>query len=122
MSTFVAKIESMKKIILSMSLAAALFSCGNGNEYKVAIGDIENGIAEVQVNGTPYKVELEQKAAPTVKVSSPKPAAAPRTATGEEITDPETPGGGSDNTGGGGSDSTGGGGSDSTGEDENLYE
>ena len=36
MSTFVAKIESMKKIILSMSLAAALFSCGNGNEYKVS--------------------------------------------------------------------------------------
>ena len=57
----------------------------NGNEYKVAIGDIENGIAEVQVNGTPYKVELEQKAAPTVKVSSPKPAAAPRTATGEKV-------------------------------------
>ena len=62
----------------------------------------------------------------------------PRTATGEEITDPETPGGGSDNTGGGGSDSTGGGGSDSTGgggsdstggggsdstgEDENVFE
>ena len=57
----------------------------NGNEYKVAIGDIENGIAEVQVNGTPYKVELEKKAAPTVKVSSPKPAAAPRTATGEKV-------------------------------------
>ena len=57
----------------------------NGNEYKVAIGDIENGIAEVEVNGTPYKVELEQKAAPTVKVSSPKPADAPRTATGEKV-------------------------------------
>lgn len=57
----------------------------NGNLYKVAIGDIENGMAEVEVNGTPYKVELEQKAATTIKVATPKPAAAPRTATGEKV-------------------------------------
>lgn len=57
----------------------------NGNLYKVAIGDIENGVAEVEVNGTPYKVELEQKAATTIKVAMPKPAAAPRTATGEKV-------------------------------------
>lgn len=57
----------------------------NGNLYKVAIGDIDNGVAEVEVNGTPYKVELEQKAATTIKVATPKPAAAPRTATGENV-------------------------------------
>ena len=57
----------------------------NGNLYKVAIGDIENGVAEVEVNGTPFKVELEQKAATTIKVATPKPAAAPRTATGEKV-------------------------------------
>lgn len=57
----------------------------NGNVYKVGIGDIDNGIAEVEVNGTPYKVELEQKAAPTIKVTTPKPAAAPRTASGEKV-------------------------------------
>lgn len=57
----------------------------NGNLYKVAIGDIENGVSEVEVNGTPYKVELEQKAAITIKVATPKPAAAPRTATGEKV-------------------------------------
>ncbi len=57
----------------------------NGNLYKVAIGDIDNGVAEVEVNGTPYKVELEQKAATTIKVATPKPAAAPRTATGEKV-------------------------------------
>lgn len=57
----------------------------NGNIYKVGIGDIENGVAEVEVNGTPYKVELEQKAAPTIKVATTKPAAAPRTATGEKV-------------------------------------
>lgn len=57
----------------------------NGTVYKVGIGDIDHGIAEVQVNGTPYKVELEQKAAPTIKVATPKPAAAPRTASGEKV-------------------------------------
>lgn len=57
----------------------------NGNLYKVAIGDIDNGVAEVEVNGTPYKVEIEQTAAPAVKVTVPKPAAAPRTATGEKV-------------------------------------
>ncbi len=56
----------------------------NGTVYKVGIGDIDHGIAEVLVNGTPYQVEIEQKAAP-VAVSAPKPAAAPRTATGEKV-------------------------------------
>ena len=55
----------------------------NGTVYKVGIGDIENGVAEVQVNGTPYKVELEKAKAPTIK--SVKPAAAPRTASGEKV-------------------------------------
>jgi biotin carboxyl carrier protein len=57
----------------------------NGNLYTVGIGDIENGIAEVEVNGTPYKVEIEQKAAATIKVATPKPAAAPRTASGDKV-------------------------------------
>ena len=57
----------------------------NGNVYKVGIGDVDNGIAEVEVNGTPYKVELEQKTTSAVKVAAPKPAAAPRTATGEKV-------------------------------------
>ena len=38
----------------------------NGNVYKVAIGDIEDNIAHVEVNGTPYKVEMEK--APKVVV------------------------------------------------------
>ena len=43
----------------------------NGNSYKVTIGDIEDNIAHVEVNGTHYKVEMEKqpKAAPA------KPAA-----------------------------------------------
>ncbi len=56
----------------------------NGNNYTVAIGDIDDNIAQVEVNGVPYKVELEK--APAVKpVSTPRPSAAPRTATGEKV-------------------------------------
>jgi len=61
----------------------------NGNSYKVAVGDIDNGIASVEVNGTPYKVELEAKAAaavPTVK--APRPAAAPVKADGSKVVAP----------------------------------
>lgn len=58
----------------------------NGTFYKVGIGDIDHGVAEVQVNGTPYKVEIEDnKVASAVKVAAPKAAAAPRTATGEKV-------------------------------------
>ena len=32
----------------------------NGNSYKVTIGDIEDNIAHVEVNGTHYKVEMEK--------------------------------------------------------------
>lgn len=57
----------------------------NGNTYKVGIGDIDNGIAQVEVNGIPYKVELEQKGAPVTVVKAARPSAAPRTTTGEKI-------------------------------------
>ena len=33
----------------------------NGSLYKVAVGDIENNVAEVFVNGAPYKVEIQQE-------------------------------------------------------------
>lgn len=57
----------------------------NGNTYKVGIGDIDNGVAQVEVNGIPYKVELEQKGTPVTVVKSPRPSAAPRTTSGEKI-------------------------------------
>ena len=46
----------------------------NGNVYKVTIGDIEDNIAHVEVNGTPYNVEMEK--APKVIV---KPVVRPVT-------------------------------------------
>ena len=57
----------------------------NGNNYSVAIGDIDNNIAQVEVNGVPYKVELDRPAPAAVKVAAPKPSAAPRTASGEKV-------------------------------------
>ena len=53
----------------------------NGNLYKVTIGDIEDNIAHVEVNGTPYKVEMEQQPVkqtvvkPVVRQVSTTPAA-----------------------------------------------
>lgn len=55
----------------------------NGNTYKVAVGDIDDNIAQVEVNGVPYKVELEK--APAAKVAAVRPSAAPRTATGDKV-------------------------------------
>ena len=51
----------------------------NGNLYKVCIGDIDDNVAHVEVNGTPYKVEMEKapKSAPRPVVA--RPAAAPVT-------------------------------------------
>ena len=56
----------------------------NGNSYKVAIGDIDNNIAQVEVNGIPYKVELEKKGTPVTVVKATRPSAAPRTTSGEK--------------------------------------
>lgn len=44
----------------------------NGNLYNVTIKDVEDKVAQVEVNGTPYEVELD-KPAPTM----PKPFKAP---------------------------------------------
>ena len=65
----------------------------NGTVYNVTVGDIENNMAQVEVNGTPYKVEMEHTVAP-VAVSTPRPSAAPRTVSGEKvIAKPTTTGG-----------------------------
>lgn len=60
----------------------------NGNLYKVTIGEIEDNIAHVEVNGTPYSVKMEKapkQAAPKpvvrpVAAPAPQPAAAPAVA------------------------------------------
>ena len=58
----------------------------NGNTYNVAIGDIDGNIAQVEVNGVAYRVEMEESKAATVKtVQAPRPAAAPRTDAGQKV-------------------------------------
>lgn len=53
----------------------------NGNLYKVTVGDIEENNVRVEVNGTPYTVELEKKASPkirpVVRTASTSPATPP---------------------------------------------
>ena len=56
----------------------------NGNKYNVTIGDIEENIAHVEVNGTPYTVEMEKAPAAPKKVVRPVVAAAPAAAVAPE--------------------------------------
>ena len=51
----------------------------NGNLYNVVIGDIEENIAHVEVNGTHYTVEMEKK-----PKAAPAPAAEPQAEAAQE--------------------------------------
>lgn len=50
----------------------------HGNKYSVEVGDIEDNVVSVEVNGTPYEVELETEVKRPVRTSvvQVKPAAA----------------------------------------------
>lgn len=52
----------------------------SGKEYNVTIGDIENKIAKVNVNGTDYEVELENQPAAAQAPAPAAPAAAAQAA------------------------------------------
>ena len=52
----------------------------NGNVYNVVIGDIEDNIAHVEVNGTHYNVEMEKKQKAAAPIVKPRPAAAAKPA------------------------------------------
>ena len=56
----------------------------NGNIYKVTIDSIEGSIANVEVNGTPYKVELDKPAKKQI-VPLKRPQKAPVTSAGEPV-------------------------------------
>ncbi|WP_455584694.1 biotin/lipoyl-containing protein [Bacteroides sp.] len=58
----------------------------NGNLYNVTVNDPEENIVKVEVNGTPYKVELDKpvKPAATLKPVT-RPAAAPKTDSGAPV-------------------------------------
>ena len=69
----------------------------NGNDYAVTVNEVDGSVAEVEVNGTPFKVEFEKPikkaAAPVAKpvAKSAAPAAAP-------VAKPAAPAGGAGTT------------------------
>jgi biotin carboxyl carrier protein len=48
----------------------------NGNVYNVTVNDVEENVAHVEVNGTPYKIELDKPIPATAKPIS-RPATTP---------------------------------------------
>jgi len=52
----------------------------NGNEYNVAVEELEGNKASVTVNGKSYQVELDRPAKPAVTKPVARPAAAPAAA------------------------------------------
>ena len=52
----------------------------NGNEYNVAVEELEGNKANVTVNGKTYEVELDKPAKPAVTKPVARPAAAPAAA------------------------------------------
>ena len=52
----------------------------NGNEYNVAVEELEGNKANVTVNGKSYEVELDRPAKPAVSKPVARPAAAPAAA------------------------------------------
>lgn len=64
----------------------------NGMKFNVTVGEVIGNHAQVEVNGTPYTVELDKDTAPKVAAVSAaaaaqtkRPSAAPRTETGEKV-------------------------------------
>lgn len=60
----------------------------NGTRYTVAIGELHGHEVHVEVNGTPYLVELDTETATKAAIKAPKiksAAPAPRTETGERV-------------------------------------
>ena len=71
----------------------------NGNDYAVTVNEVDGSVAEVEVNGTPFKVEFEK---PIKKAAAPvaKPvakSAAPAAATAP-VAKPAAPAGGAGTT------------------------
>ncbi|MGL5894320.1 MAG: biotin/lipoyl-containing protein [Bacteroidales bacterium] len=55
----------------------------NGNEYKVNVDAVEDNIAQIEVNGTPFTVEIERTVKKLKTIS--RPAAAPTTSAGTPV-------------------------------------
>ncbi len=63
----------------------------NGNDYEVNIKNVESNLAEVEVNGTSYEVELEQKMAQPITPRLVRERAIPSTDVDKSITKTSKP-------------------------------
>jgi biotin carboxyl carrier protein len=57
----------------------------NGNLYNVTVNNVEENIAHVEVNGTPYEVELDEPIPAPVVTPAPSSVKAPAKASNEEV-------------------------------------
>lgn len=64
----------------------------NGNEYNVHIANVEGNIAELEVNGTPYRVEMEKVLKQTKTPKLVRPDAVPTTDSHPTIAKTTSPG------------------------------
>ncbi len=64
----------------------------NGNDYNVSITNIEGNIAELEVNGTPYKVEIDKELKQTKTPKLVRPAAVPSTDAHPTVVKTQSPG------------------------------
>jgi len=46
----------------------------NGSDYEVSVNEVEKNIAEIEVNGTPFTVEIEKQEKPSILSLNRKPA------------------------------------------------
>lgn len=63
----------------------------NGNEYHVNIDNVEDNVAEVEVNGTPYRVELEKEIRQTKTPKLVRPKAVPATDSHPSVAKTQSP-------------------------------
>ncbi|MBO8429087.1 MAG: biotin/lipoyl-binding protein [Bacteroidetes bacterium] len=68
----------------------------NGNDYAVTVKDVDDTVAEVEVNGTPFKVEFEKPITkrPVVVSKPASPKATPAGVPEVKVTKPATGGSG----------------------------
>ena len=64
----------------------------NGNDYAVHIANIEGNVAELEVNGTPYKVEIDRELKQTNTPKLVRPEAVPSTDSHPSVAKTVSPG------------------------------
>ena len=64
----------------------------NGNDYNVHISNVDGNIAELEVNGTPYKVEIDRELKQTKTPKLVRPEAVPSTDSHPSVAKTVSPG------------------------------